>query len=124
MYISINMPLGNGLIKRRNVCICLSPRKKISMLEQHQALKPIKITAVSMQFLYLPAATVLKRWSGETASNVYIHVDESLHGMEVRLVMACMYVSVPWFECVYLCVCMCASLVSVHFWGMRVHVFV
>ncbi|KAL6759443.1 ABC transporter [Haematococcus lacustris] len=36
-----------------------------------------------MQFLYLPAATVLKRWAGETASQVYVHVDESLHGMEV-----------------------------------------
>lgn len=36
-----------------------------------------------MQYLYLPAATVLKRWAGETASQVYVHVDESLHGMEV-----------------------------------------
>lgn len=36
-----------------------------------------------MQFLYLPAATTLKRWAGETASQVYVHVDESLHGMEV-----------------------------------------
>mmetsp|Transcript_12259 Transcript_12259/g.33459 ORF Transcript_12259/g.33459 Transcript_12259/m.33459 type:complete len:1462 (-) Transcript_12259:707-5092(-) len=41
------------------------------------------IAFFTMLFLYLPAATVLKRWSGETASNVYIHVDESLHGMEV-----------------------------------------
>jgi len=36
-----------------------------------------------MQFLYLPAATVLKRWAGESASQVYVHVDESLHGMDV-----------------------------------------
>ncbi|KIY99894.1 ABC transporter, multidrug resistance associated protein [Monoraphidium neglectum] len=36
-----------------------------------------------MQYLYLPAATVLKRWAGETASGVFVHVDESLHGMDV-----------------------------------------
>jgi ubiquinone biosynthesis protein UbiJ len=36
-----------------------------------------------LQYLYLPAATQLKRWTGETASQVYVHVDESLHGMEV-----------------------------------------
>jgi hypothetical protein len=60
----------------------------MSMLVQHPALKQFKITcAVSMQMMYLPAATVLKRWSGETACNVYIHVDESLHGMEARLFM-------------------------------------
>lgn len=35
------------------------------------------------QYLYLPAATTLKRWAGETASNVFVHVDESLHGMDV-----------------------------------------
>lgn len=33
-----------------------------------------------MQFLYLPAATVMKRWAGETASMCFVHVDESLHG--------------------------------------------
>eukprot|EP00798_Chlamydomonas_sp_ICE-L_P017393 gene17393-23693_t len=38
---------------------------------------------VIMQQVYLPAATVLKRWSGDTASHVYVHVDESLHGMDV-----------------------------------------
>lgn len=37
----------------------------------------------SLQYLYLPAATVLKRWAGETASGVFVHVDESLHGMDV-----------------------------------------
>jgi hypothetical protein len=26
---------------------------------------------------------VLKRWAGETASGVFVHVDESLHGMDV-----------------------------------------
>ncbi|KAG2483865.1 hypothetical protein HYH03_017317 [Edaphochlamys debaryana] len=36
-----------------------------------------------MQQLYLPAATILKRWAGDTASMVFVHVDESLHGMEV-----------------------------------------
>ncbi len=36
-----------------------------------------------MQRLYLPAATVLKRWAGDTASHVFVHVDESLHGMDV-----------------------------------------
>ncbi len=36
-----------------------------------------------MQQVYLPAATILKRWAGETASMVFVHVDESLHGMEV-----------------------------------------
>ncbi|EFJ46358.1 ABC transporter [Volvox carteri f. nagariensis] len=36
-----------------------------------------------MQQLYLPAATILKRWAGETASMVFVHVDESLQGMEV-----------------------------------------
>ena len=36
-----------------------------------------------MQHLYLPAATVLKRWAGETASGVFVHVDESLQGMDV-----------------------------------------
>ena len=36
-----------------------------------------------MQYLYLPAATVLKRWAGETAGAVYVHVDESLQGMDV-----------------------------------------
>lgn len=36
-----------------------------------------------LQYLYLPAATVLKRWAGETAGGVYVHVDESLQGMDV-----------------------------------------
>lgn len=36
-----------------------------------------------MQFIYLPSATVLKRWAGETASSVFVHVDESLQGMDV-----------------------------------------
>lgn len=36
-----------------------------------------------MQYLYLPAATTLKRWAGDTANNVYVHVDESLQGMDV-----------------------------------------
>ncbi|GBF99292.1 ABC transporter [Raphidocelis subcapitata] len=36
-----------------------------------------------MQYLYLPAATVLKRWAGETAGAVFVHVDESLQGMDV-----------------------------------------
>ena len=36
-----------------------------------------------MQYLYLPAATVLKRWTGDSASAVFVHVDESLHGMDV-----------------------------------------
>lgn len=36
-----------------------------------------------MQYLYLPAATQLKRWAGETASAVFVHVDESLQGMDV-----------------------------------------
>lgn len=36
-----------------------------------------------MQYLYLPAATLLKRWAGETASQVFVHVDESLQGMDV-----------------------------------------
>lgn len=36
-----------------------------------------------MQFLYLPAATTLKRWAGETASAAFVHVDESLHGADV-----------------------------------------
>ena len=36
-----------------------------------------------MQTLYLPAATTLKRWAGETASAVFVHVDESLQGMDV-----------------------------------------
>lgn len=35
------------------------------------------------QYLYLPAATVLKRWAGDTASAVFVHVDESLQGMDV-----------------------------------------
>lgn len=35
------------------------------------------------QYFYLPAATVLKRWAGETASAVFVHVDESLQGMDV-----------------------------------------
>lgn len=35
------------------------------------------------QYLYLPAATVLKRWAGDTANSVYVHVDESLQGMDV-----------------------------------------
>ncbi|KAI8465820.1 MAG: putative ABC transporter [Monoraphidium minutum] len=41
------------------------------------------ISFFMMQYLYLPAATVLKRWAGETASAVFVHVDESLHGMDV-----------------------------------------
>lgn len=36
-----------------------------------------------MQHIYLPAATLLKRWAGETANNVFVHVDESLHGIDV-----------------------------------------
>lgn len=36
-----------------------------------------------LQFIYLPSATVLKRWAGETASAVFVHVDESLQGMDV-----------------------------------------
>eukprot|EP00879_Flechtneria_rotunda_P005406 GHRR01005697.1.p1 GENE.GHRR01005697.1~~GHRR01005697.1.p1 ORF type:complete len:938 (+),score=327.51 GHRR01005697.1:3324-6137(+) len=36
-----------------------------------------------MQYIYLPSATVLKRWAGETASSVFVHVDESLQGMDV-----------------------------------------
>lgn len=35
------------------------------------------------QYFYLPAATTLKRWAGETASAVFVHVDESLQGMDV-----------------------------------------
>jgi hypothetical protein len=35
------------------------------------------------QYFYLPAATLLKRWAGETAGAVFVHVDESLHGMDV-----------------------------------------
>jgi hypothetical protein len=35
------------------------------------------------KYLYLPAATVLKRWAGETAGAVFVHVDESLQGMDV-----------------------------------------
>ncbi|KAG2422455.1 hypothetical protein HXX76_016025 [Chlamydomonas incerta] len=37
----------------------------------------------TMQQVYLPAATLMKRWAGETSSMVFVHVDESLHGMEV-----------------------------------------
>jgi len=33
--------------------------------------------------IYLPAATVLKRWSGETATSVFVHVDETLSGIDV-----------------------------------------
>jgi hypothetical protein len=36
-----------------------------------------------MQYLYLPAATLLKRWAGDTASTLFVHVDESLQGMDV-----------------------------------------
>jgi ABC-type multidrug transport system fused ATPase/permease subunit len=36
-----------------------------------------------MQTLYLPAATTLKRWAGDSAAAVFVHVDESLHGMDV-----------------------------------------
>lgn len=36
-----------------------------------------------MQYLYLPAATLLKRWAGDTASSLFVHVDESLQGMDV-----------------------------------------
>lgn len=36
-----------------------------------------------MQHLYLPAATLLKRWAGDTASALFVHVDESLQGMDV-----------------------------------------
>jgi len=35
------------------------------------------------QYLYLPSATVLKRWAGDTASRLFVHVDESLQGMDV-----------------------------------------
>jgi hypothetical protein len=35
------------------------------------------------KYFYLPAATVLKRWAGDTANAVFVHVDESLHGMDV-----------------------------------------
>lgn len=35
------------------------------------------------QYLYLPAATVLKRWAGDSANAVFVHVDESLQGMDV-----------------------------------------
>uniref|UniRef100_A0A7S0VCE4 ABC transporter n=2 Tax=Polytomella parva TaxID=51329 RepID=A0A7S0VCE4_9CHLO len=36
-----------------------------------------------MQFIYLPCAMTLKRWAGDTAAMVFVHVDESLHGMDV-----------------------------------------
>ncbi|KAF6262121.1 P-loop containing nucleoside triphosphate hydrolase protein [Scenedesmus sp. NREL 46B-D3] len=36
-----------------------------------------------MQHLYLPSATVLKRWAGDTASSLFVHVDETLQGMDV-----------------------------------------
>lgn len=36
-----------------------------------------------MQYLYLPAATLLKRWAGDTAGALFVHVDESLQGMDV-----------------------------------------
>lgn len=36
-----------------------------------------------MQYLYLPSATVLKRWAGDTASTLFVHVDETLQGMDV-----------------------------------------
>jgi hypothetical protein len=36
-----------------------------------------------LQYLYLPAATVLKRWAGQTANSVFVHVDASLQGMDV-----------------------------------------
>lgn len=35
---------------------------------------------IIMQQIYLPAATLLKRWAGDTAAMVFVHVDESLHG--------------------------------------------
>jgi hypothetical protein len=38
---------------------------------------------LSLQYLYLPSATVLKRWAGDTASTLFVHVDESLQGMDV-----------------------------------------
>jgi len=39
--------------------------------------------------LYLPAATLLKRWAGETASAVFVHVDETLQGMDVVRAFGC-----------------------------------
>jgi hypothetical protein len=36
-----------------------------------------------VQYLYLPSATVLKRWAGDTASTLFVHVDETLQGMDV-----------------------------------------
>jgi hypothetical protein len=36
-----------------------------------------------VQHLYLPSATVLKRWAGDTASTLFVHVDETLQGMDV-----------------------------------------
>jgi len=70
------------------------------------------------QYLYLPAAIVLKRWTGETASQVYVHVDESLHGMEVRgpclqlafgLVSMCQLQSTRCMPCAVRCKCMCGE---------------
>jgi hypothetical protein len=56
-----------------------------------------------MQRLYLPAATQLKRWAGETAGAVFVHVDESLQGMDV--IRAFGAVSFFIQVCVHGCVC-------------------
>jgi hypothetical protein len=41
------------------------------------------LLGAAVQYLYLPSATVLKRWAGDTASTLFVHVDETLQGMDV-----------------------------------------
>ncbi|KAF8071336.1 abcC3 [Scenedesmus sp. PABB004] len=45
--------------------------------------RPARCARCALHYVYLPAATVLKRWAGETASALFVHVDESLQGMDV-----------------------------------------
>jgi hypothetical protein len=60
----------------------------------------------AMQYLYLPSATVLKRWAGDTASTLFVHVDETLQGMDVIRA----FNAVPYFIQVSRCCRRCTQL--------------
>jgi ABC-type multidrug transport system fused ATPase/permease subunit len=72
-------------------CILLT---SLGIVTAYLHLYAVMIAALFLSFfavlrLYLPAATTMKRWAGETASAVFVHVDETLQGMDVVRAFGC-----------------------------------